>query len=149
LTRVVGGINALRAKHPNGQFHHLGDLLGVPELTFRSPFLSSAAFDPEKPAGREQVFDSDYERIPQQVLSLLKLGEPRFVVYSGGQSPNPARGTPTDTGPSSSRWIRAPRSGAWCSITKSPGRWRLAPWSASTSTATRLRASTTTEIRIW
>ena len=33
----------------------------------------------------------DYERIPQQILSLLKVGEPRFVIYGWGQSLKPAR----------------------------------------------------------
>ena len=34
--------------------------------------------------------DEAYERIPQQLMSLLKLGEPRFVVYCYGQSLKPA-----------------------------------------------------------
>lgn len=36
------------------------------------------------------VDDEAYERIPRQIMSLLKLGEPRFVVYSYGQSLKPA-----------------------------------------------------------
>ena len=35
--------------------------------------------------------DSAYERIPEQILSLVKVGEPRFVVYAWGQSLKPAR----------------------------------------------------------
>ena len=39
--------------------------------------------------------DSDYERLPQQILSLVKLGEPRYVVYSWGQSLKPADYVPS------------------------------------------------------
>jgi hypothetical protein len=38
--------------------------------------------------------DSDYERIPQQILSLVKVGEPRYVIYAWGQSLKPADYTP-------------------------------------------------------
>ena len=34
-----------------------------------------------------------HERIPRQILSLLRLGQPRFVVYSYGQAPKPAEGS--------------------------------------------------------
>jgi len=34
--------------------------------------------------------DADYERIPQQILSLLKADEPRLVVYAYGQALQPA-----------------------------------------------------------
>ncbi|HVY71247.1 MAG TPA: hypothetical protein VHH73_15045, partial [Verrucomicrobiae bacterium] len=36
------------------------------------------------------ITDEMYERIPQQVLSLLKADEPRLVVYTFGQSLKPA-----------------------------------------------------------
>jgi hypothetical protein len=100
LFTIVEGINTVRTNHAHGQFKRLGDLLAVPELTFKSPFLNSSEFNAEAPDGQAQVFDSDYERIPQQILSLLKLGEPRFVVYAWGQSLKPARTNPEDNGPS-------------------------------------------------
>ena len=93
-------MHRVRAKQPNGQFHHLGEVLDVPELSYRSPFLFAHGFDPLFPKGDEEVYDSDYERIPQQILSLIKLGEPRFVVYAWGQSLKPARRNPEDDGPS-------------------------------------------------
>ena len=34
--------------------------------------------------------DEAYERIPQQMMSLLKLGEPRYMIISYGQSLRPA-----------------------------------------------------------
>jgi hypothetical protein len=93
---ILEGINRTRTNAPvgrqTGQFSRLGDILATPELTFRSPFLNNRDFDAEAPSGIEQqIFDADYERIPQQILSLLKRGEPRFVVYSWGQSLKPAR----------------------------------------------------------
>jgi hypothetical protein len=70
---------------PNGLFHHIGDILQTPALTtpIGSPFLSSetsiaATYD-----------DEAYERIPQQVLSLLKVGEPQFAIFAWGQSLRP------------------------------------------------------------
>src|SRR6185503_3240437 len=71
----------------------------VTNLTIGSPFFAS--FDPSiKQSVQFSLMDSDYERIPQQILSLVKLGEPRFVVYAWGQSLKPARRNPEDTGPS-------------------------------------------------
>ena len=35
--------------------------------------------------------DAVYEWLPQQMLSLVRLGEPRFVVYSFGQTLKPAQ----------------------------------------------------------
>jgi len=36
------------------------------------------------------VTDAAYERIPQQILSLLRVGQPRFAIYSYGQTLKPA-----------------------------------------------------------
>jgi hypothetical protein len=85
-----------------GQFHGLGQLLATPELSDGSPVLNSdpALFSAYAPHGDAVIFDEDYERIPQQILSLLKVGEPRFVVYAWGQSLKPAKRNPEDDGPS-------------------------------------------------
>ena len=73
----------------NGSFKRLGDILAVPELTLKSPFLTTT-----------NVPDSMWERIPQQVLGLLKGGEqPRFVVYSYGQALKPADRSKVVSGP--------------------------------------------------
>ncbi len=66
-------------------FTHMGDFLAIPQLTVKSPFLNLS--DPQK---QWAITDAAYERIPQQILSLLRLGEPRFVVYCWGQSLKPA-----------------------------------------------------------
>jgi hypothetical protein len=76
LRWIVNGINRARAYQTNGVFNRLGDLLATPELTFASPFITPDNL----------VNDLILERIPQQILSLVKADEPRFVVYAFGQS---------------------------------------------------------------
>jgi len=90
VARIVKGINDFRANRTNfnrGVFTKLGDILRVPELTVASPFLNlSTAVQT-----RRAISDATYERIPQQVLGLLTLdSDPRFVIYSYGQSLKPA-----------------------------------------------------------
>jgi hypothetical protein len=81
---------------PGGTFYRLGDILAVPELTVNSPFLNSG-----DPRGRlMDLNDSVYERIPQQVLGLLKGPDhPRFVIYTWGQSLKPAERSLVTSGP--------------------------------------------------
>ena len=68
---IVNNINAWRAVFPNGAFHSLGDLLSAPVLTVASPFLNPSA----------SLSDEAYERIPQQILGLLKCDHtPRVVI---------------------------------------------------------------------
>jgi hypothetical protein len=90
LVRLVDGINRTRtntALFPQGVFNRLGDILAVPELTELSPFLNRATARQRD----EGLTDAAYERLPQQVLSLLRSGEqPRFVVYGFGQTLRPA-----------------------------------------------------------
>jgi hypothetical protein len=77
------GINAFRSIQPNGIFHKAGYILGAPALTVNSPFLGGNAAD--VPYCTDEVV----ERIPQQVLSLLKVGEPQFVIFAWGQALKP------------------------------------------------------------
>jgi hypothetical protein len=66
--------------------------MSVPELTTRSPFLNFAD-PPGAPQGYTQQYafnDEAYERIPREILSLLKVGDARYVVYAFGQSLKPA-----------------------------------------------------------
>ena len=89
LVKLVEGINRERANtnnHPSQTFTRLGDIVSVPELTEKSPFLNtnSAA------ALQLGLNDQAYEWLPQQVISLLRVGEPRFVIYSYGQALRPA-----------------------------------------------------------
>ncbi|HWY74204.1 MAG TPA: hypothetical protein VN281_01230, partial [Verrucomicrobiae bacterium] len=81
---IVNGINQKRATYPGGVFTNLGDILSVPQLTTASPFINSSQ------SGIASVSDAVYERIPEQILSLLKVGEARYLVYCYGQSLKPA-----------------------------------------------------------
>ena len=82
LRRIVEGINRARAREvvANRQtipvFNRLGRILATPELTVASPFLNT----------NNVVTDDVLERIPQQILSLLREDDPRFVVYGFGQA---------------------------------------------------------------
>jgi hypothetical protein len=75
------GINATRATNFNGLFHHVGDILKAAPLTIQSPYINGVS-----PAA---LTDEMVERIPQQTLSLLKVGMPQFVIYAWGQSLRP------------------------------------------------------------
>ncbi len=89
LSQIVNGtngINATRARFPGGRFRHLGDILATPALTVQSPFLEWNN-DFVRQAGLD---DFAMERIPQQVLSLLKADEPRVTIYAYGQALRPA-----------------------------------------------------------
>jgi hypothetical protein len=82
---LAAAINEQRTNQPNGIYHKVGYILGTPALTtaIGSPFLSSEA------AVAENYTDADYERIPQQTLSLLRVGEPQFVIFAWGQALRP------------------------------------------------------------
>ncbi len=101
LTNILNGINAQRALRPGQTFHSLGELLSVPELTVGAggaiiqPFLDSNWVG-NKSGG---MTDAEYERIPQQIMSLLKVGDARFVVYCWGQSLKPADRSIVTSGP--------------------------------------------------
>ncbi|MCL5096400.1 MAG: hypothetical protein M1608_02480, partial [Candidatus Omnitrophica bacterium] len=82
---IVDSINQTRATLPGQGFHYLGEVLASPGLTVSSPFL------PTFQTARDiDVNDEVYERIPQQILSLLQADNPRIVVYAYGQSLAPA-----------------------------------------------------------
>ena len=84
---LVTNINNTRYNFKNadglvGVFEHEGDILSVPQLTDQSPFLDST----------QTGYNSDamYEWLPQQAMSLLRVGAPRYVIYSYGQALKPA-----------------------------------------------------------
>ena len=106
VVKIVSGINAARSKmatpttpvFPNQVFHRLGDILSVPELTEASPFLSALMAPSTPPA--IPLSDATFERIPQQILGLLKCDEtPRVVVYTFGQTLKPAPRSRVTSGP--------------------------------------------------
>jgi hypothetical protein len=87
---LVTNINYARNNFTNadglvGVFEHKGDILSVPQLTDQSPFLTG--LNPTN-----AISDAMYEWLPQQAMSLLRVGTPRYVIYSYGQSLKPAPG---------------------------------------------------------
>jgi hypothetical protein len=96
LQMIVDGINRNRATNFNGTFNHLGDVLSTPELTVNSPYLGGT--NANVASSTTTINDAILERIPQQVLSLLRGKETRFVVYAYGQSLAPAPRSLTSSG---------------------------------------------------
>ena len=88
LLRIVNGINRTRALLTNGFFNSVGQILAVPELSTQSPFLNFK--DPQDGYRKYAITEEAYERIPRQILSLIRTDEPRFVIYAFGQSLQPA-----------------------------------------------------------
>jgi hypothetical protein len=78
---LATAITALRTStNYNGTFTSLGQICAVSNLTLTSPLLT-----PNQP-----INDAAYEFIPQQIMSLLRVGSPRYVVFAYGQSLKPA-----------------------------------------------------------
>jgi hypothetical protein len=74
---------------PGGYFPNLGSILAVPTLSDKSPYLNIPTKSADWKASRN-LTDEVIERLPQQVLSLIKSDEPRVVVYSYAQTLKPA-----------------------------------------------------------
>lgn len=89
LGRIVAGINNHRTNFSDNVYTKLGQILGAPELTIESPFLRDGQLSSDQI--QRTVTDIALERIPQQIMSLLKVDEqPRFVIYAWGQSLKPS-----------------------------------------------------------
>lgn len=97
VVRLVHGINRTRAStnlFPRQVFERTGDILAVPELTDASPFLNRSALQLQY-----GLTDAAVERLPQQILGLLKIDHPRFVIYAYGQALRPAPNSRIPSGP--------------------------------------------------
>jgi len=82
VVQIVNGIINARTNFPNNTYQRMGDILAASELTIASPYLLG---------GTNIVNDAVVERIPQQIMGLLRGGEqPRFLIYSYGQALRPA-----------------------------------------------------------
>jgi hypothetical protein len=89
LWQIVTAMNDVRRTNYSGSFKALGDFLATPEFTESSPFLNLEAMTPDQ--RNWGISDDVYERLPQQILGLLKCDHnPRFVIYSYGQALKPA-----------------------------------------------------------
>jgi len=89
LYSLVTNINYYRTTFTNttsqgGAFKRVGDILSVPALSQNSPFLAGLNLTNSIP-------DALMEWLPQQTMGLLRLSDqPRFVIYSYGQTLTPA-----------------------------------------------------------
>jgi hypothetical protein len=86
LAQIVAGINATRAGLTNldgltNTFEHVGDILRTPQLTEQFLKMLGITNTPS---------DAIMEWLPQQTMSLLRVGTPRYVIYSYGQTLKPA-----------------------------------------------------------
>ncbi|EEF59225.1 hypothetical protein [Pedosphaera parvula] len=87
ISNILVAINDVRrTNYLGGVFTNLGNILAVPELSTNSPFLNRSSDVQVQKA----LSDSVYEAIPQQILGLLKVGQPQYVIYAYGQSLKPA-----------------------------------------------------------
>jgi hypothetical protein len=94
VVQLVKRINDVRATNSTRHvFSRLGDILAVPEFTVSSPFLNTNGT-------ATLANDAAYERLPQQILGLLKCDHtPRFVIYAFGQTLKPAPHSIVPSGP--------------------------------------------------
>jgi hypothetical protein len=95
LWQIVTNINTVRGNtnlFPLGSFTHVGDILSAPVLTEQSPFLNTNDVSRGvSPPLHNGISDEIYEWLPQQMMSLLRVGSsPRYVIYCYGQTLKPA-----------------------------------------------------------
>jgi hypothetical protein len=81
-----------KARRSLPRFQSVGEICSVETLSVGSPLLENVEYDEANPARFRPVPDEVVERIPQQILSLLKAEEPRYVIYSWAQTLKPAPG---------------------------------------------------------
>jgi hypothetical protein len=82
---IVGGINAVRGIN---KFTRVTDILATPELSDKSPYLKGYVWKNTLAGFKDEL---DLERIPMQLLSLLRVDEqPLFVTYICAEKLRPA-----------------------------------------------------------
>jgi hypothetical protein len=75
---IADSLNAAQAAQPNQHFREVGDVLIVPELSMASPWLDQSS----GPSGG--ISDEAYEKIPAQLLLLLRPDSIGSAVQTGG-----------------------------------------------------------------
>jgi hypothetical protein len=93
---LVSSISAQRAAVGGTFLSGVGQIFSTPQLTVASPYLNTSG----NPSGDTNLTDAVYERIPQQIASLLRVGTPRYEIYAYGQSLKPADKSIVQSGPS-------------------------------------------------
>ncbi|HTD66765.1 MAG TPA: hypothetical protein VK846_09590 [Candidatus Limnocylindria bacterium] len=101
FARIWAGILRYQTNHVDKlgrriPLESIGDLIqGVPELTIQSPFLNLDLGDQSQAQLKFGLDDFAYEWIPQQIASLLRVGQSRFAIYAYGQALKPERIDPS------------------------------------------------------
>ena len=78
---ILHGISQNRLAQPGGYFHHVSDILAVPELTDTSPFLDTNSLQQIEAGG---ITDEALEKIPAQLLPLLRLDSVGSLIFTNG-----------------------------------------------------------------
>lgn len=99
LWQIVWGADGINNTRTNknifadGAFTRIGDILRVPALTEKSPFINRTGVVTGDDRMNMDISDEQYEWLPQQMLGLLRCSTaPRYVVYAYGQTLKPAVG---------------------------------------------------------
>ncbi len=86
--RIVRSINNARGLTRSGVFDGIGGFLSAPAVTLESPYLPNRYIaGPLVNAKSDEIL----ERIPQQILSLMREDHPHYTIYAYGQSLKPAQ----------------------------------------------------------
>lgn len=75
---IASALEAARASQPDQYFRAVGDILATPELTMASPWLNLSN------AALSGITDEAYEKIPAQLLPLLRPDSVGFVTKASG-----------------------------------------------------------------
>jgi hypothetical protein len=86
-------VNPPQPVYPGGVFTSAGQILSVPQLTVASPYITNGGVN------TNFLSDAVMERIPQQIMSLLRLGSPKYVIFAYGQALKPAEHSIVQSGP--------------------------------------------------
>ncbi len=78
----ANAIQSERSRQPDQFFHNVGDILAVPELTDQSPYLNWN----DSTQQQYGISDEAYEKIPAQLLPLLRSDSVGSIVLENGQT---------------------------------------------------------------
>jgi hypothetical protein len=73
---ITSAIQSQRMNEPTGNFVNLGDILATPQLSVQSPYLNLSS---------NNITDEEYEAIPSQLLSLLRVDSIGSTALVNGQ----------------------------------------------------------------
>ena len=96
LKAIVDSINQARGLTRSQAFKGMGGFLAGRSLSVQSPYLPRGYATSRVLANQKELpRDADrlIERIPQQILSLMREDQPHFTVYAFGQALKPAPGS--------------------------------------------------------